>query len=139
LTPGANLSPRGEFCPQGVKLSPGGEILCSPLHSSTHSRECSPLGVNEGVNIPPRGRISPLGARGEVTNGPLVTLTMSTFAFLHTLGRRCGFSVRNPERGDPANVCRTIRQRILQLCQRQRKSGDGSCLCRSRWLETEIR
>jgi hypothetical protein len=28
------LSPRGEFCPLGVKLSPGGEILCSPLHSS---------------------------------------------------------------------------------------------------------
>jgi hypothetical protein len=37
---GANLDPRGEFvprgkiCPLGVKLSPGGEILCSPLHSS---------------------------------------------------------------------------------------------------------
>jgi hypothetical protein len=28
------LDPRGEFCPLGVKLSPGGEILCSPLHSS---------------------------------------------------------------------------------------------------------
>jgi hypothetical protein len=26
--------------------------------------------VNEGVNIPPRGQISPLGARGEVKNGP---------------------------------------------------------------------
>jgi hypothetical protein len=32
--PGAKLSPRREFCPLGVKLSPGGEILCSPLHSS---------------------------------------------------------------------------------------------------------
>jgi hypothetical protein len=29
--------------------------------------------VNEGVNIPPRGQISPLGARGEVKNGPLFT------------------------------------------------------------------
>jgi hypothetical protein len=25
--------------------------------------ECSPLGVNEGVNIPPRGQISPLGVK----------------------------------------------------------------------------
>jgi hypothetical protein len=45
--------------------------------------ECSPLGVNEGVIIPPRGQILPLGAkftprgevlplgaRGEVKNGP---------------------------------------------------------------------
>jgi hypothetical protein len=27
--------------------------------------------VNEGVNIPPRGQITPLGARGEVKNGLL--------------------------------------------------------------------
>jgi hypothetical protein len=26
--------------------------------------------ANEGVNIPPRGQISPLGDRGEVKNGP---------------------------------------------------------------------
>jgi hypothetical protein len=26
--------------------------------------------VNEGVNIPPRAQLSPLGARGEVKNGP---------------------------------------------------------------------
>jgi hypothetical protein len=30
------------------------------------------LGVNEGVNISPKGQISPLGARGEVKNVPLV-------------------------------------------------------------------
>jgi hypothetical protein len=35
---GANFDPQGWICPQGricplgVKLSPGGEILCSPLH-----------------------------------------------------------------------------------------------------------
>jgi hypothetical protein len=28
-----------------------------------NSRECTPLGVNKGVNIPPRGQISPLGAK----------------------------------------------------------------------------
>jgi hypothetical protein len=28
------LSPQGWSCPLGVKLSPGGEILCLPLHSS---------------------------------------------------------------------------------------------------------
>jgi hypothetical protein len=38
------LSPRGEFCRLGVKLSPGGEILCSPP-ILLNSRECSPLGV----------------------------------------------------------------------------------------------
>jgi hypothetical protein len=32
--------------------------------------------VNEGVNIPPRGQISPLGARGEVKNGPLILVKM---------------------------------------------------------------
>jgi hypothetical protein len=31
---GDTLTPMGEFCPLGVKLSPGDEILCSPLHSS---------------------------------------------------------------------------------------------------------
>jgi hypothetical protein len=55
----AKLFPRGEFCPLGVKLSPGGEILCSPFHSSK-SIECSPMGVNEGVNIPRRGQSSTL-------------------------------------------------------------------------------
>jgi hypothetical protein len=30
--------------------------------------------VNEGVNIPPRGQISLLGARGEVMNGPQLTV-----------------------------------------------------------------
>jgi hypothetical protein len=35
------------------------------VHASIHlnSKECSPLGVNEGVNIQPRGQISPLGAK----------------------------------------------------------------------------
>jgi hypothetical protein len=54
---GWDLSPGGEFCPLGVKLSPGVEILLSIL---LNSRECSPLGLSEGVNIPPRGQISPL-------------------------------------------------------------------------------
>jgi hypothetical protein len=38
---GANFDPQGRSCPQGVnlyprgaKLSPGGEIICSPLNSS---------------------------------------------------------------------------------------------------------
>jgi hypothetical protein len=29
-----NFAPRGKLCPPGVKLSPGGEIHCSPLHFS---------------------------------------------------------------------------------------------------------
>jgi hypothetical protein len=72
LTPGAKLSPRGEFCPLRVKLSPGAKFSVCPS-ILLKIRECSPLGgVNVGVNIPPRGQISPLGARGEVKNGPLV-------------------------------------------------------------------
>jgi hypothetical protein len=41
-----------------------------------NSIECSPLGVNEGVNTPLREQISSLGAeftRGEVKNGPLTS------------------------------------------------------------------
>jgi hypothetical protein len=47
---GANFDPQGRSCPQGricplgVKLSPGGEILCSPLHSSKRKGELPPRG-----------------------------------------------------------------------------------------------
>jgi hypothetical protein len=34
-------------------------------------------GVNEGVNFTPRGQISPLGARGEVKNGPQALLSVT--------------------------------------------------------------
>jgi hypothetical protein len=34
--------------------------------------------MNEGVNIRPRGQISPLGARGEVKNGPLIQIQGSS-------------------------------------------------------------
>jgi hypothetical protein len=78
------MSPRGEFCPLGVKFSVHPSILLI-------SRDCSPLGVNERMNISPREQISPLGAkfdpgakfnpgaRDEVKNGPqafLVTLAL---------------------------------------------------------------
>jgi hypothetical protein len=60
--PRAKLSTRREICPLGVKLSHGGEILSAlPTVESVH-----PLGVNEGVNIPPRGQSSPLGANHAV-------------------------------------------------------------------------
>jgi hypothetical protein len=50
----------GEFCPLRVKFSVRPSILLN-------SRECS----RTGVNIPPRGQSSPLGAMGEGKNGPL--------------------------------------------------------------------
>jgi hypothetical protein len=59
-----NFTPGGKLWPPGVKLSVCPSILIN-------NRECSPLGVNKGVNFTPRGQISPLGARGEVKNGPL--------------------------------------------------------------------
>jgi hypothetical protein len=74
---GVNFDPRGEFVPQGWILSPGGEILCSPLHSSKQLSDY-PL----GVNIPPRGQNFTPGAkftpRGEVRPwGPGVKLRMT--------------------------------------------------------------
>jgi hypothetical protein len=95
LRPILNFDPRGKLwphvkvVPQGWSLSPRGEVIpwgwSYPLGVKfsarpsiiLNSRDCSPLGVNKGVNIPPRGQItplgpiSPLGARGEVKNGPL--------------------------------------------------------------------
>jgi hypothetical protein len=72
--PRGEFSPHGEFCPLGVKFSVRPSILLN-------SRECSPLGVKEGVNISPRGQISPLGAKfnplGEVIPwGPGLKLRM---------------------------------------------------------------
>jgi hypothetical protein len=63
FAPRGKLWPQGRSCPPWVKFSVHPSILL-------HCRECSPLRVNEGVNIPPRGQISPLGGRGEVNNGP---------------------------------------------------------------------
>jgi hypothetical protein len=81
---GANFDPQGRSCPPGENFVPLGSSyplgvkfsVCSSI--LLNSRECSPLGVNEGVNIPPRGHISSMGAkftpgaRGEVKNGPLI-------------------------------------------------------------------
>jgi hypothetical protein len=67
---GANFDPRGEVVPWGGEVIPWGEFSVDPS-ILLNCRVCSPLGVKEGVNIPPRGQISPLGARGEVKNGPL--------------------------------------------------------------------
>jgi hypothetical protein len=87
LRPIFNITPRGKLWPPGAKLSPRGEVIpwgvkftvCPSILLS--SRECSPLGVNEGVSRMsqdvPRGHSSPLGVKftpggqGEVKNGPL--------------------------------------------------------------------
>jgi hypothetical protein len=89
---GANFDLRSEAVPQGWILSPGGWSYPLGVRLSVrpsillNSWQCSPLGVNKGVNIPSRGHIShlgakftpgsssPLGARGEVKNGPLALL-----------------------------------------------------------------
>jgi hypothetical protein len=58
--PGKKLSPRSELCSLGVKLSPGSEISVRPS-ILLNTRECGPLGVNKGVNVPSWGQSSPLG------------------------------------------------------------------------------
>jgi hypothetical protein len=45
---GAKFDPQRQSCPPGVKLSPGGEILCSPLHSSKQLRVFTPGGKQRG-------------------------------------------------------------------------------------------
>jgi hypothetical protein len=78
--PRGEVVPKGQFNPLGVKLSP----VCPSI--LLNSRECSPLGVNEGLNIPPRGQISPLGVRGEVKNGPQLSLISCIPKFLVSTG-----------------------------------------------------
>jgi hypothetical protein len=58
--PGAKLSLRSEFCPLRMKLSSGGEIICSLLHSSKQWRVITPVGERR-VNISPRGKLHPWG------------------------------------------------------------------------------
>jgi hypothetical protein len=70
FTPGLKLAPRGELCPQRVKLYPRGEDpLFAPLFFQL--LEWSPLWVNEEVNNPPRGKLHPWGPHNLVKNRPL--------------------------------------------------------------------
>jgi hypothetical protein len=64
-----NFAPRGKlrllgekFCHLGVRLSPGVKFSVRPS-ILLNSTECSPLGVNEGVSIPPREQSSSLGVK----------------------------------------------------------------------------
>jgi hypothetical protein len=73
-----NFTPRGKLWPHGRSCPRGWNSVC-PSILLVNRRECSPLGVNGVVNIPPRGQSSPQGAkftprdevypRGEVKNG----------------------------------------------------------------------
>jgi hypothetical protein len=67
--PGVNFVPEGWSYPLGVKFS---AHPFTPLNN----RDCSPLEVNEGVNIPTRKQISPLGDNF-TTRGPGVKLRMA--------------------------------------------------------------
>jgi hypothetical protein len=57
----------------GVIFVPRGVVLIAPPFFYVHSRECSSLGVNEGVNIPPRGKY-PLSAPSFSTELGVVAL-----------------------------------------------------------------
>jgi hypothetical protein len=70
-----NFAPRGEVVPQEWILSPRGEVIPWGWNSVCpsillNSIVWSPLGVNDGVNIPPRGQSSPLGANHDVKTWP---------------------------------------------------------------------
>jgi hypothetical protein len=81
LRPILNFAPRGKLWPQGWSYPLGVKFFVRPS-ILLNSRECSPLGVNEGVNISPRRQISPLGARGKVKNGPLTGHTSQLLLLL---------------------------------------------------------
>jgi hypothetical protein len=76
FAPRVKLCPQGRSCPPRVNFVPWGCFYPLGMKFSVclsillNSRECSPLGVNEGVSIPPKGQSSPLGAGGKVKNGP---------------------------------------------------------------------
>jgi hypothetical protein len=64
----ANFDPRGEVVPRGRSCHPGMNFVplwwIYPLGENfSETVQCSPLGVNKGVNIPPRRQGSPLGAK----------------------------------------------------------------------------
>jgi hypothetical protein len=76
FAPTCNLWPQGRSCPPEVKFVPWGWSYPLGVKFSVHqsilvnSRECSPLGVNKGLKISPRGKTSlisyisyPLGAK----------------------------------------------------------------------------
>jgi hypothetical protein len=73
LRPILNFTPRGK--PLGAKLSPGGKILCSPLHPSKHYRVFTPGGERRGEHSPQRTNFTP----GDQVHpwGPGVKLTMA--------------------------------------------------------------
>jgi hypothetical protein len=67
LTPRFKLWPQGRSCPPEVSFVPWGWSYPLGVKFSVRpfillGKQCSPLGggVNEGVNIPPRGQISSL-------------------------------------------------------------------------------
>jgi hypothetical protein len=110
FAPRGKLWPRGRSCPPGVNCPLGVKFSVCPS-ILLNSRQCSPRGVIEGMNIPPRGQISPLGAkftsRGEVKNGPLNTgshwatlVNLSLNLNANFAGRKAFFikspGVRNP-------------------------------------------
>jgi hypothetical protein len=62
FAPRGKLSTPGRLCPQEWTLSRRGEVIPWRWNSLVrpsiliNSKECWPLGVNKGVNIPPRGQ-----------------------------------------------------------------------------------
>jgi hypothetical protein len=60
---GANFDPQWWFLPPGGELIPWGVKFSVCPSILLKRRKSSPLGVNEGVNIPPRGQSSPLGLK----------------------------------------------------------------------------
>jgi hypothetical protein len=62
MTQSGEVGPRSELYLLGVKLFSWGESSsCPSIHLS--SIECSPLEVNDGLNVLRRGQSSPLGAK----------------------------------------------------------------------------
>jgi hypothetical protein len=57
---GVNFDHQGKVVPQGLTLSPKVKFSVRPS-ILLNSRECSPLGVNEGMNIPPGDKFHPWG------------------------------------------------------------------------------
>jgi hypothetical protein len=86
-----------------------------------NNKECSPLGVNKGVNFNPRGQSSPLGAKftpwSEVIPwGPGVKLRMALWGLPSGQQKEMSENVyRHGRKGMPQNIVHVFKKKKLNI------------------------
>jgi hypothetical protein len=109
--PGVSFAPWGWSYPLGVKLSPGSEILFCPS-ILLNSRECSPLGVNEGGNIPPGDKFHTWGPGVKLRMALRVT-RLGQFSHIGRLFSSGRFLDNDRSRPNFLTACSTVKVMLL--------------------------